>query len=146
MKLDISPQNHLRPDFSIIFQGRVGVRRLKFSNLLTGYSSHPIELKHGRIIIDVKSHNRLEPDFSDFLMGARLLKSSNRFTAYSFYPIDPKLGRMILDISSHNRSRPHFSISSRSLEPDFSFSPRAQCGIASFAVFKSIHSLQFVPD
>ena len=51
----------------------------------------PIELKFGRIILDIIPLDRLEPDFSISSMGAvgaRLLRSLNRFTAYSIHSIE----------------------------------------------------------
>ena len=89
-------------------------RLLKSSNQFTAYNFYPIEVKFGRMILDISSLDFSEPDFSDFLLGgaveARLLRSSNRFTGYSIRPIELKLGGRILDISPHN---PHYLISSQ---------------------------------
>ena len=75
-----------------------GARFLKFSNRFTAYSFYSIELKLGRMILDISPHNRLESDFPISPGGAvraRLLKFSNRFTAYSIYPTKLKLGTKI---------------------------------------------------
>ena len=61
---DITPHNGSELDFSIFFQGALlGGHLLKFLNLVTAYNSHPIELKLGRMILDISSHNRSESDF-----------------------------------------------------------------------------------
>ena len=79
---------------------------------MTANSIYPIELKLGRIILDISPLNRLGPDFFIYQGGAveaRPLKSSNHFTAYSFYPIELKHSRMILDINLHIRYEYDFS-------------------------------------
>ena len=76
----------------------------------TAYSFYPIELKLGRMIADVSSHNRSGPDFSISCQRGfwrRALQCSNRFTAYSSYPIELKF-RIIPDISPHNRYEQDF--------------------------------------
>ena len=59
----------------------MGARFLHSSNRFTPYRSYPIEPKVGRMIQDVRPHNRFESDFPIppvGAVGARLLKSSNR--------------------------------------------------------------------
>ena len=65
-------------------------------------SSYAIELKLGRMILDISPHNRSTSDFifrfsPRGAVGPRLSKSSNRFTVYSSYPIELKFDRMIPD-------------------------------------------------
>ena len=85
---------------------------------------HPIELKLGRMILDISPHHLAEPDFelkrcrmiwdigphnpsaSFFSIypsgrcGGAPLEILNRLTAYSIHSIDRILDRMILDIMS----------------------------------------------
>ena len=73
---------------------------------LTAYSSYPIELKLGRMILDNCPHNHSEPDFSipsRGRCGVAPFEIYSRFTAYSYYPIELKIDKMILAISLHNR-------------------------------------------
>ena len=78
----------------------MGARLSKSLNRFTAYSSYPFELKLGRMIPDIISHNRSELDFrSEGAVKARLLIYVNRFTTYSINQIELNLGRMILDIS-----------------------------------------------
>ena len=96
-----------------------GTRLLKSSNRFAAYSSYPIELELGRIILVISTHNRPKQDFCfQGRCGARLLEYSNRFTAYSSYPIELKRGRMILEIIPHNHS-----------ESDFFITPRGAVGV-----------------
>ena len=104
-------------------RGAVGVRLFKSSNQFTAYNFYPIELKFGRMILDISPLDRSVPDYSISIQGrcgGRHLRSSirlqptvfmrlswnsirwywttdrYRFTAYSSYAIEMKLGRMIL--------------------------------------------------
>ena len=89
-------------------------RLLKSSNRFTAYRSYPIELKLGRMILDIIPHKLSTSDFSisqGGAVGARFLSYLNRSTAYSSHAIELKLGRMILDISPHNRSESDFPVS-----------------------------------
>ena len=114
------------------------MRLLKSSDRFGVYSSYPIELKLGRMILIISPHNRSASNFSipsGGAVGLRLFKSSSAFTTDNFYPIELNLGRMVLDISPHNHSA-----------SDFSISLRGRYGAPPLEIFKSIHSLQFVPD
>ena len=51
-------------------RGAVGARLLKLSNRFTVYSSDPIELKLGRMILDINPLDRFASDCSIFLGGA----------------------------------------------------------------------------
>ena len=84
--------------FDFFTGGVVRAHLLRSSNRFTAYSFYAIELKLGRMILDISLHNRLESDFPFSprgAVGARLLKFSNRFTAYSIYPIELKLSMII---------------------------------------------------
>ena len=65
-------------------------------NRFTAYRS-PRLAEIGKMILDVKPHNRSESDFP-----ISLLKFLNRFTAYSI-SIELKLGMIRLVINLHNR-------------------------------------------
>ena len=70
MILDIGAHSRLIPDFAIFPPGvAMGVCLLKHSIRFTAYSSHPIELKLGRMI-HVDPHKHSEPDFSISFHGA----------------------------------------------------------------------------
>ena len=87
---------------------------MKFSNRFTAYSSYPVQLKLGRMIMNISPLDRSGRNFrfhSRGAVGARLLKSLKRFTAYSVHPIELELDRMILDISPLSYSKLDFSIS-----------------------------------
>ena len=66
-----SLHNRWKSDFGIFFQGSsaVGARLLKSSNQFTAYIFHLIELKLGRMMLDISPHNRFEPDFSVLFQG-----------------------------------------------------------------------------
>ena len=141
-------------------RGAVGVRLFKSSNQFTAYNFYPIELKFGRMILDISPLDRSVPDYSISIQGrcgGRHLRSSirlqptvfmrlswnsirwywttdrYRFTAYSSYAIDMKLVRMIVGSSPHNCS-----------ESDFPVFPRGRCWGASFEIFESIHNLLYL--
>ena len=66
---------------------------------------YPMELKLGKIILHVSSHNRWKPNFSIFQGGAVEecpMKFSNQFTTLSIGPIEVELGRIILDTPTNN--------------------------------------------
>ena len=92
---------------------------MKSSNRFTAYSSYPIELKLGWIILDISSLDRFASDcpISTYgaLWGARILKSLNRFTAYNFYSIELKFGRMTLGISPLDRCPSRGAVAARLL-------------------------------
>ena len=92
--------------------GAVRAHLLISSNRFTAYSFYAIELKLGRMTLDISPHNRSASDFSVSLpggtVGARLLQFSNRFIAYNSHAIELNLGRMLLNISPHNRSESDF--------------------------------------
>ena len=48
--------------FDFLRRSAVGARLLKFSNRFTAYSTYPIELNLGRMILDISLHNRYEQD------------------------------------------------------------------------------------
>ena len=87
----------------------MGKRLLRFTIRCTAYSSYAVELKLGRMILDISPHNLAKEDFSisseEVLWGARLLRSSIRFAAHSSYAIEVKLSRMILEINPIASSR-----------------------------------------
>ena len=81
---------------------------MQSSSRFPAYSFFPIELKFGRMVVDIGLHNCLEPDFSIFPKRYRggvpleIFKSSVPKN-YISYPTELTLGRMMLDISLHNR-------------------------------------------
>ena len=114
---DISPNYSSASDFFIFARGAVGARLLKSSNRFTAYSSDPIELKLGRMILHMNPLDRVVWDSSISARGRcgsgsplEIFKSTHRL---QFYPTELKFDRMILDISPLNRSELNFSISFR---------------------------------
>ena len=94
----------------------MGAYILKSSNQFTVYSSYPIKLKLGRMILDISPQNcpsRIFRSPSRWRCGGAFFANLNRFTAYSPYVIELKLCRMIQNIRPHNRSASEFSIYSR---------------------------------
>ena len=84
---------------------------MQSSNRFTAYSSYLIELKLGKMILDISPRKLDELDFSPGgAVGTRLLETPNRFTAYSSHTIELKLGMMVLDISPLDRSTSDFSV------------------------------------
>ena len=112
MILDIGADSRAVLDFfDFLPGGAVLSRLLKSPNRFRAYTSHAIELKLGRVILDISPYNRSEPDFSISFQGGRLLKTLNRFTSHSIHPIELELDRMIVNICSLNRSKLDSSIS-----------------------------------
>ena len=72
----INPHNRLGPDFPFPPGGAVGARLLKSSNRFPVYSFYPIELKLGRMILDVGLHNQYE---QEFLGGERVCQNFGIF-------------------------------------------------------------------
>ena len=59
----ISPHNLRSRIFRFLPGVAVEARLSKYSNRLTGYRFHPIELKLDRMILGTRTHNLSEPDF-----------------------------------------------------------------------------------
>ena len=111
---------------------------LKSLHRFTAYNIYPMELKRGRMIVDISPHSLAEPGIlfpSRGAVGARLLRFLIRFAAYSIHPIELELDRMILDISPLDRFASDISISPGGVEEG-----------APLEIFKSIYSLQFLSD
>ena len=68
------PPSRSESNSLISFRGAVGARLLKFSNRFTAYSSDPIDLKFGMVILDINLHNRYEQDFLGAREGSRIPK------------------------------------------------------------------------
>ena len=70
----------VRPSVNVLFISSVITwptklnlaRHLSCSNRFTAYISYEIELKLGRMILDISLHNRWESDFPVFLRGVLL--------------------------------------------------------------------------
>ena len=99
---------------------RCGGAHLEIFKSIRSQLFYLIELKLGRMILDVSPHNRWKPHFSVLprtCCGARLLESSRSIHSLHYYPIELKLGRMIPVITFHNRT-----------EHDYLFHSRGRCG------------------
>ena len=71
--------------FDFLSHGALKVRFLKYLNRSTAYSTHPIELKLDRMILDVSSLNPFKLDFSISFQGAQWERASCR-RIFQFFP------------------------------------------------------------
>ena len=110
----------------------MGARLLKSTNRFTAYSSYPIELKLGSMILDINPHNRSASHFSVPLRGScegvPLRSPSIHRLHFGF-----ELAITWEDDTRHQ--------SAPSLGVGFSDFLQGRCGGAPFVIFNSIHSL-----
>ena len=77
--------------------GAVGARFLKFAHRFAAYTIHLVELKLGRMVLDINLHNRYEQDFSGAGEGLRIPNSFCRRHLYMF-PCLPIAEICLLDL------------------------------------------------
>ena len=105
---------HVTHIFRFLSKGRCGARLLQFTNRFTACSSYPIELKLGRMVLDISPLDRSASDCSISPRGAvggAHFEIFKPIHSLKFYLIELKFSRKVLDLSPLDRSEPDFSIS-----------------------------------
>ena len=86
----------------------MGAHIFKYPNQFTAYNFYPIELKFGRMILDISRLDRSEPDFR---FPSRGRCGGAPLEIFKLQPIELELERMKVDMSLLNHSKLDFSIS-----------------------------------